>query len=171
MKDVDFFTMDGTGANDAKLKAFAEMKWLKLKAVCLLNCPAVTDAGIIELAKISSLQSFQLEGTSISDESLTILTKSVDLKGINVANCPKVSIKGLFSLVEYENLEELGFSVGSMTQDEVIMLINKAKKIKYIGIVDNEGRIREAEVKNICCKKGISLSVRQTGALQNVLNQ
>lgn len=170
VKDVDFFTMDGTGANDAKLKAFSELEWPELKEVCLLNCPAVTDAGIRQLSKIPSIQGIQLEGTSISDESLVILTKSVNLKGINVANCPNVTVKGLFVLAEFENLEELGFSVGSMTQGEVIKLINKTKNVKYLGVVDPDGKIRENELKIAGAEKGISVSVSQTGALQNVLN-
>ena len=171
VKDVDFFTMDGTGANDAKLKAFAELEWPKLEQVCLLNCPAVTDAGIRQLSNISSLQGFQLEGTSISDKSLAILTKSANLKGINVANCRNVTANGLFVLVEFENLEELTFSVGSMTEDEVIQIVRKLKNVKYLGIIDPDGKVREERVELIGNEKGIAISISQTGALQDVISQ
>ena len=171
VKDVDFFTIDGTGANDAKLKVFAELEWPELKEVSLLNCPAVTDAGIRELSKISSLEGFQLEGTSISDESLAVLTKSVNLKGVNVANCPNVTAKGLYILAEFKNLEELGFSVGSMTQDEVVQIIRDLDNVKYLVVVDPEGKIRREELELVGDAKGISVSISQTGALQDVISQ
>jgi hypothetical protein len=168
VRDVDFFTMDGTGADDARLEALANLNWKKLKQVCLLNCPSVTDEGIRHLSRLSSLEGFQLEGTSITDESLEILASNVNLKGINIANCPKITREGLLRLADHEGLEELGFSVGSMTHEDVVQIVTKLKDMEYLGIVDPDGKIREEELDRLGEEKGIAISVITTGALQDV---
>lgn len=170
LKDVDFHTLDGTGANDTKLRELSKLKFDKLEGISLLNCPAVTDEGIRHLTKIPSLKHLQLEGTSITDDALEIMATNMNLTGVNVANCPKLTMQGLLKIAPSETLVTFTFSADTLTQDEVVRLIGKfGKNIRWPSVVDREGKLDASALKALAKKKGITLNVSRTGALQDVV--
>ena len=168
--DVDFFSLDGTGANDDKLSALSKLNFSKLEGVSLLNCPAVTDEGIRHLAKIPSLKHLQLEGISITDAALGIMATNMSLTGVNVANIPKVTMQGLLKIGSSETLVSFTFSADNLTQDDVVRLIGEfGKNMRWPDVVDREGKLDASALKALAKKKGITLRVSRTGALQNVV--
>src|SRR5207253_880619 len=106
-REFDFFTVDATGANDEKLAALSKHNFSHMRGVSLLNCPAVTDAGIRHLTNFSTLQWVQLEGTSITDKGLEILADHMQLTGVNAANCPNITTNGLDKLARSAHLTEV----------------------------------------------------------------
>lgn len=153
LKDVDFYTLDGTGANDDKLRELSKLKLDNLEGISLLNCPAVTDEGIRHLSKIPSLKHIQLEGTSITDEALKIMASKMNLTGINVANCTNLTKQGLLIIAASETLVTFTFSVDTLTQEDVVRLISEfGKNVKWPAVVDREGKLDAAALKR---RKGL----------------
>ncbi len=164
-----FYADDGTGGSDEKLATLAKLKLEFLHDVTLLNCPLVTDVGIQHLSEIKSLRLLQLEGTSITDEALETMASKMNLTGINVANCPKVTMRGLSRIASLETLDTFTFSAETLSQADVVSLINEFKEnVKWPAVVDVEGKLDAAALKAIAKEKGITLSVRRTGALQDI---
>lgn len=168
LKDVDFYTLDGTGTDDAKLEALSKVKLETLEGVLLLNCPKVTDVGFRNLTTIPSLKWVGLEGTSITDESLAIMASKMKLAGVNVANCSKVTKKGLVSLAASSTLKEFSFSADTLTQEDVVELVNQFKGITWCGIIDPGKKLDVPTLKQLGQQKGVRIVVKPTGALQDV---
>jgi hypothetical protein len=168
VRQLKFYQSDGTGASDAKLKALASMSFPKLRDVSLLNCPFVTDLGLVALTNIPSIELLQLEGTSISDQSLEIIAAHLHLKGINVANCTNVTFDGISALAEVSSLRELTFSSDNLTQDQVISLISRMKEVQWCSIVDRAGTLDEDAIKRAAGSQMKSISVSRKGALQTM---
>jgi len=168
LKQIKFYHPKGTGASDEKLQALARLNFRRLKDINLLNCPAVTDKGLIALANISSLQLLQLEGTSITDASLEILAGKLALKGINVANCQGVTFRGLSPLAASETLQELTFSAENLSQTEVLQLISNLKAVKWLAIVDASGKLDAEPIRRAGTEKQINVSILRQGALQTM---
>ena len=170
LKDVDFYTLDGTGANDDKLRELSKLKLDNLEGISLLNCPVVTDGGIRHLSRIPSLKHMQLEGTSITDEALEIMASDMSLTGVNVANCPKITKQGLLKIAASTTLVTFTFSADALTQEDVVRLIGEfGKNVKWPSVVDREGKLDAAALKAAARKNGITLNVSRTGALQDVV--
>ncbi len=169
LKDVSFFTTDGTGANDEKLRALSKVRFTNLQGVLLLNCPKVTDEGIRHLSQIASLKWLGLEGTSITDESLEIMSKNMKLTGVNVANCSSLTVIGLLKLAESETLQSFTFPAESLTQEDVARLIGKFKaNLKWPAVVDLGGKLNASQLESLAQRRGFSLNVRRTGAMQDL---
>lgn len=168
LKDVDFFTLNGTGADDAKLEALSKVKLDTLEGVLLLNCPKVTDVGFRHLSTIPSLKWVGLEGTSITDESLATMASKMKLTGVNVSNCSKVTKKGLAGLATSSTLKEFSFSADTLTQEDVVELVNQFKGIGWCGIVDPGNKLDVPILKKLGQQKGVRIVVKPTGALQDV---
>lgn len=168
LKDVDFFTLNGTGADDAKLEALSKVELETLEGVLLLNCPKVTDVGIHWLSTIPSLKWVGLEGTSITDKSLTTMASKMKLTGVNVSNCYKVTKQGLMSLAASSTLKEFSFSADALAQEDVVELINQFEGIKWCGIVDPGKKLDVPTLKQLGEQKGVRIVVKPTGSLQDV---
>jgi hypothetical protein len=168
LKDVDFFTLKGTGADDAKLEALSKIKLETLEGVLLLNCPEVTDAGIHWLSTIPSLKWVGLEGTSITDKSLATMASKMKLTAVNVSNC-KVTKQGLMSLAASSTLKEFSFSADALTQEDVVELVNQFEAIKWCGIVDPGKKLDVPTLKKLGDQKGVRIVVKPTGSLQDVV--
>jgi len=169
VKDVSYFTTDGTGGNDEKLHALSKVRLENLKGVTLLNCPRVTDEGIRHLAQIPSLKWLGLEGTSITDAALAIMANDMKLTGVNVANCLNLSVNGLLKLARSESLQSFTFPAESLTQEDVARLIGEFKpNLKWPSVVDLTGRLNASALEVIAQQRGFSLNVRRTGAMQDL---
>lgn len=168
VKDVDFFTMDGTGAHDEKLEAFSKLKLDRLEQICLLNCPAVSDVGIRHLTNFGSLRGLSLEGTAITDDACELLTSTMRLDGVNVANCSRISLKGLLSLARCESFNDLGFSANGLTQADVERLIKEMKTITWCQIIDLQQVLDKARLKSLGQERGITIVVKNTSALEDL---
>lgn len=169
LKDVSFFTTDGTGANDEKLLALSKVKFKNLQGVLLLNCPGVTDDGIRHLSQIPSLKWLGLEGTSITDESLEIMSNNMKLTGVNVANCSKLTMKGLAKLARSETLTGFSFSAENLTQEDVVLLINDFRpNLIWPDVVDLTGKLDAAHLKSVAMDRGFKIRVSRTGAMQDL---
>lgn len=169
LKDVDFFTLNGTGADDAKLEALSKVKLETLEGVSLLNCPMVSDDGFRHLATIPSLKWVGMEGTSITDESLAVMASKMKLTGVNVSNCSKVTKNGLLILAASSTLKEFSFSADALTQDDVVEIINQFKGITWCGIVDPGNKLDVPTLKQLGQQKSVRIVVKPTGALQDVM--
>src|SRR5205085_8244326 len=123
------------------------------KDVILLNCPSVTDKGLIALTDISSIEFLQLEGTSITDTALEVLAEKLKLTAINVSNCSRVTIKGLLALVGSDRLEGIDFSVNDMSQSDVLELISRFKNVKDCFIIDPLGKMDLDVIKHASARK------------------
>lgn len=168
LKAVDFYAIDGTGGNDEKLEALARLNFRSLYDIGLLNCPFVTDAGILSLSSIGTLKYLQLEGTSITDSAAKVIADNMGLLGVNVANCELISINGLRSLSRSESLIELGFSLGGLKESAVIDLISEFKTIQWCLIVDPEERLDESIIASFARERGVQVVIAKTGALEDV---
>ena len=168
IRRIDFYNKNGNGADDGRLQALARLKFPTLKDVCLLNCPAVTDVGIVALASFPSIKELQLEGTSITDRAVQILLDQMGAPDLNVANCKGVTFKGL-RLLATSARGELGFSTENVNQAEVLELINILKPgVEYCAIVDQTKKLDAAPIEAACKKRGIKLDLRSKGALQEM---
>lgn len=168
VKTVSFYSTDGTGASDEKLEALAKNENQHLKDITLLNCPLVTDGGIRHISTITALRMLQLEGTSITDEALEIISSKMRLTGLNISNCPKVTMKGLLKLATSETLKEFGFSANDLSQEDVVRLINEFRTITWCGIVDPSEKLDAQVLKILGKEKGVRVVIKRTGALQDV---
>ena len=163
LKAVSFFMTDGTGANDEKLQALSKIRLPELAGVTLLNCPGVTDEGIRHLSRIPSIKWLGLEGTSITDESLVIMSKDMKLTGVNVANCSGLTVDGLIRLARSETLQSFTFPAESLTQEDVARLIGEFKpNLKWPSVVDLAGKLNASQLESIAQQRGFSLNVKRS---------
>lgn len=169
LKDVSYFTTDGTGGSDDKLHALSKVRLENLKGVTLLNCPRVTDEGIRHLAQIPSLKWLGLEGTSITDAALATMVNDMKLTSVNVANCSNLTISGLTKLARSETLTGLTFSAEFLTQEDVVLLIMEFKQnLKWPDVVDLTDKLDAAHLKSVAQARGFKLRVSRTGAMQDL---
>lgn len=168
LKQIKFYLPSGTGASDEKLQALAHLRFPRLRDVNLLNCPAVTDEGLVVLTNFSSTELLQLEGTSITDTSVEILARTLRLKGINVANCRSVTRRGLSALAAMDTLQELTFSSQSLTQQQVLDLIQNLKSVRWCAIVDAAGKLDGSSITRAAVDKKVHVSIIRQAALQTM---
>jgi len=162
---LDFYATDGLGATDVKLHALANAGTGNVKGIVLLNCASVTDNGVEALARARSLQWLQLEGTSISDESLEVIASQMNLTGLNVART-KVTLNGVETLGKAASLRELTFSCQGEVSAKVCEVIHKCKQVKHIEIVDVSAQLDTNAVGQCARDVGVEVIVRNKGALQ-----
>lgn len=169
VRQVQYHTPEGDGATDEKLRALAALNFTNLQDIGLLNCPLVTDQGIRALASIKSLKMLQLEGTSIGDGALEVISSQMQLSSVNVANC-NVTSKGLHTLAASDTIKLVGFSVNRLSQDDILGLVDEFRNVTYCLIVDPERMLNEETVKARGKNRGIRIVITQKGALQNLLD-
>lgn len=117
---------DGQGATDEKLKALAQHRFTNLACVVFTDCQLVTDTGIEYLARIPTLTRLGLRQMSITDAACETMVRRMRLVGVNMPNCTNVTVNGLLKMARSETMESLGFSVGQMSQDDLLRLIRAA---------------------------------------------
>src|SRR5262249_46246688 len=91
---------------DAGLKDFAKMT--SLQSLDLTCCNHVTDAGIRELAKLKNLQSLDLTYTQVTDAGLKELVALKNLQSLTLGNT-QVTDAGLKELAGLKSLQSLNF--------------------------------------------------------------
>ncbi len=128
----------------------------------------VTDAGLLSLTTVSSLEYLQLEGTAITDASLYGIRSNLWIKGLNVANCDKVTFNGLSVVLELPSLEEISFSAKNIDQRHALALVSQFRSIKHCEIVDASGKLQIEALKEAAAAKQAKLLVRQNGALETM---
>jgi len=168
LRQVSFYTPDGTGGSDEKLKALAAVDLPDLKDIGLLNCPSVTDTGIQAIVKIRSLRELQLEGTSVSDQGCVTMADQMTLQGINVANCARVTKNGISTLAKSPTITGMGFSADNLSQHEVEQLIESFTHVNWCQIVDLIGNLDESALKAKGAQKRITVVVMPYGALHSM---
>lgn len=171
LKDVDFYSGNGTGGTDAKLAALANMGFTELSGITLLNCPLVTDIGIQHLAKMRSLKWVGMEGASITDTALETMASNMTLTAVNVANCTQVTRNGLLKLAVSNTLREISFSGDNLSQEDVVQLLEAFRTVEWCSIVDRTGKFNAGMLEMLAQGKGLRLVIRRTGALQDVKNE
>lgn len=102
-----------------------------LKTLNLANT-AVTDDGLVGLAKATDLIKLDLSGTEVSDSGVKNLTGMNSLQEINLSNT-KVSDAGVNALVKLKNLSLLNLSKTNITH-ECLNTIFKRDQISWIDI-------------------------------------
>lgn len=117
---------NGPGATDEKLKALTQLRFTNLACVVFTDCHLVTDRGIEHLAQISTLAGLGLRQMSITDAACDTMVRHMRLTEVNMPNCTNVTVNGLLKMAQSEKIESVGFSVGQMTQDDLIRLIRTA---------------------------------------------
>ncbi|MBI3861953.1 MAG: hypothetical protein HY290_08650 [Planctomycetia bacterium] len=80
--------------------------FIPLHAVYLEGCPPITDAGLANLSRMTSLQHLDLNGSQISDAGLEHAGKLVRLHNLDLSNT-QVTDAGLASLRPLQSLREL----------------------------------------------------------------
>jgi hypothetical protein len=168
LRRVRLFSREGTLATNEKLKAIADIGFRKLEYIDLNNCRLVGDRGIEALSKVPSLRQLQLEGTAISDAACFKMATNMTLNVVNVANCSGVTKAGLSVLAKSEPLREFRFSVDDLVQDEVLALIDSFKGVAWCEIVDPAQKLDASLMKSKGQEKKVHLTVRLTGALQDM---
>src|SRR6266404_5157794 len=134
IKRITLDSEEGTFATDEKLKALATLDLTNLTLISLCNCRLVTDHGIEALLQIKSLTSLGLEGTAVTDRACELMASRLRLTGVDVANCEGVTLKGIKALAVTDTLTDFEFSVGSMSQQDVLDLIASFKNMKWCWI-------------------------------------
>jgi hypothetical protein len=168
LKRISLWSEEGTSATDAKLKALSDIGFTNLNYINLNNCRLITDKGIEALSHVRSLTQLTLEGTSITDQGCVIMASTMSLEMVNVANCPGVTVKGLDALARSTGLKYFSFSSDKLTHEEVLSLIDSFKNVKRCEVVDTEHKLDSAVISAKGKARGIHVSVRPTGALQEM---
>lgn len=167
VKMITLDSEEGTFATDEKLSALAALGLTNLTAISLINCRLVTDHGIAALLEIKSLTNIGLEGTAITDTACELMASRLRLTGVDLANCKGVTPKGIKALAVTDTITDFEFSLGSMSQQEVLELIESFKNMKWCWIVDPQGRLEGKPIKEKAAVRKIRVDLRRTGALQD----
>jgi hypothetical protein len=83
------------GLSDAGMEKLAVLP--RLRRLLMGNCRRVTDRGLSALVDLPQLRFLGLDGTSITDAGLTLLTRQAHLRGLDVRRCERVSTAGVES--------------------------------------------------------------------------
>jgi hypothetical protein len=152
---------DGQGATDEKLKALTQLRFTNLACVVFTDCPLVTDKGIEYVSQISSVTNLGLRGMSISDAACVTMAARIRLHGVNMPRCTNVTVNGLLKMAQSKTIESLGFTIGRMTQADLIRIIKTAGPQLNRMDIDmdgtDEGRLNLAELRQAATAKSIML--------------
>ncbi len=153
--------LDGDGATDEKMKALAQLRFTNLVCVVFTDCPLVTDKGIEHLSQIPTLHSLGLRQMAVTDAACDTMTKRMRLRGANMPNCTNVTVGGLLTMAQSERMESLGFSVGQMTQADLIRIIQtagpKLSRLDIEMVEAAEGRLDFPALRQVAEAKKIRL--------------
>jgi hypothetical protein len=116
----------GEGGTDEKLKALAQLRFTNLACVVFTDCSLVTDKGIEYLSQISTITNLGLRGMAITDAACATVASRVRLGEVYMPRCTNVTVQGLVNLAHSKSIEHLGFSVGRMSQSDLIQIIQAA---------------------------------------------
>ncbi|HRY49064.1 MAG TPA: hypothetical protein P5186_13535 [Candidatus Paceibacterota bacterium] len=151
----------GQETTDEKLKALAQLRFTNLACVVLTDCRLITDRGIEDLSQIPTLTRLGLRQMAITDAACDTMVRKMRLSRVNMPNCMNVTSAGLLKMAQSETLESLGFSVGQMTQDEVLRIIRTAgPKMNRMDIEmapSSEARLDLSVLRQAGERKGIML--------------
>ena len=167
LERIKIFGRQGTNATDDKLKTLGALHFPNLYYIDLNNNHLVTDSGIGAIAKLPRLSQLQLEGTAITDQACHVFVQNMRLKVINLANCTNVTRDGLMELIKSPSLAELRFSADTLTEKDVLAVLELLNKGVWVELVDTTGKLNVAKIKEIEERKHIHALVRATGALQD----
>jgi hypothetical protein len=152
---------DGRGASDEKLKALTQLRFTNLACVVFTDCHVVTDRGIEHLSRIPTLTRLGLRQMSITDAACDTMVRHMRLTGVNMPGCTNVTVNGLLKMAQSETMESLGFSVGQMTQEDLLRLIRtagpKVSRMDIEMIPSAESRLDFPALREAGEAKGIKL--------------
>ncbi len=152
-----FFNANSDGATNAKLEALAKLPWEKLRHIVFGGSKAVSDAGLVALARISTLQGLQLDQTGVTDVGLARFVSSFPIKGLSVAGCRNVTRRGIEAIGASPSLKDIGFSTENLSAADVAHLL-QTLRVDYCAITDTRGDLDHSELMALAGKSGIKLS-------------
>jgi hypothetical protein len=145
---------------DDHLKALSRLELPKVSQVSLAHCRQVTDAGLQTLTNLSSVQGFQLIGTSITDRSmLTLAAQFPNLRGINVESCKLVTELGFLNLTNSRTMTAVRFSLESFSQAQVENIISTVSNVISWTISDPRQRLDQAQLRQLAYSRKIKIEV------------
>jgi hypothetical protein len=168
LKRIRLYSREGTFATDEKMKALSDIGFTNVTYINLNNARLVTDEGIRSLSKLCSLKELTLEGTAITDVACDVMASQMALTSLNIANCIGVTKKGLEELAQSKTLNYFSFSCDKLTQTDALTLIDSFNSITWCEIIDPARKLDVYVIKNKGAEKKIHLTVRPTGALQDM---
>jgi hypothetical protein len=128
-KPVRSIYLPGEKVKDEDLKqlaAFSKLEVLKLDAA-----KNITDAGLKEVAALTTVKDLGLGSTQVTDAGLKHLSRLKDLKNLNL-NFTKVTDAGMKELARLKKLELLGLSFTEVTADGAKKLQEALPKCKIL---------------------------------------
>ena len=97
----------------------------------LLGGTVVSNGGLAQLTRCSSLRYLDLEGNSISDETLILLSQLISLEGLNIAcRGDDISDRGIEALARLVNLRLLGFVRPPSVSEEKFESLRRMPSLK-----------------------------------------
>jgi internalin A len=123
--------LEGTAITDAGLKPLGKLSRLKL--LHLGRCAQITGVGLGELNDLAELEKLYLNDTALSDLGMIGVAKAKSLKTLNLDRT-KVTDTGVKELANPRALETLDFEETSVGDAGLIALAEKAKKLERVGV-------------------------------------
>lgn len=145
---------------DDHIIALSRLKLPRLRQVSLAHCSKVTDAGLLTLTNLPSIQGFQLIGTSITDRGMQILaTGFPKLRGINVEGCELLTVAGFLSLTNSKTMTDVGLSLDPFSQDQIENIISTVSNVTWWTISDPRHRLDHASLRQLGESRKITIQV------------
>jgi Leucine-rich repeat (LRR) protein len=120
--------------DDIELGPLAECR--KLRHLNFKDAGSIDDKWIEPIAAMSSVESMDLSGTSISDEGVAKLANMPNLKILKLENCRQFTGVGFESFADNHPLEELNLRTAGIT-DEGLALASRFKNLKKFYTYNN----------------------------------
>jgi hypothetical protein len=148
------------GGTDEKMEALAKLGAARLDSLALTDCPLVTDRGIEQLCQIHSLRRLAVRGTSMTDQGVETIATMAELRVVVLNNTPSFGFDSLLKLAQSKSIEEMTFPLGSLTQDNMLQIINAGRHLRRISVYEfPEGRLDATALRQAARAKRINLFV------------
>ncbi len=145
---------------DAHIQTFSRLKMPMLRQVSLAYCAKVTDDGIQALARMPSIEGFQLIGIGMTDRGMrTLATAFPRLTGINVDQCRSLTVNGFMSLARSKTITSVGLSLDPFSQTQIEKIISSVASVKWWTISDPHHRLNHASLRRLGMARKITIQV------------
>jgi hypothetical protein len=145
---------------DQHLQALSRLKLPRLRQISFAHCSKITDAGLLSLTNLPSIQGFQLIGASITDRGiLTLATQFPALAGINVENCTLVTEHGFLALTNSRTITEVSLSLEPFSQAQIENIISNVSNVRWWTISDPDHKLDEARLRELGTARKITIQV------------
>jgi len=129
-KPVVEVNLQSTAAKDADLKSLRELK--RLKVLYLGYGTRTTDAGLVQLKTVTSLEELNLPETQVTDAGLAHLKGLKNLRKLGLTNCKGITNQGLVHLKGLKKLTNVAV-YGTQVTERGAAELQKALPDVYVG--------------------------------------